>query len=608
MRKITYGWWGVLVSLVFGITLLSWPNRVQADYEVNDYNMHVAIAKDGSAQVTQAMTYVFDDDYHGVFNVQDLRGIQGAQFQRVTTKLNQGPTITAKPQQTGQSNTYQLTQNKQKMRVKLYRTVQDDDQLRVIYHYKLLGVVTNYADTAELNWKIIGSGWETDLNHVKLTIQLPAKHVSALQAWTHGALTGQTKVNRQAGRVVMTLPRNPAEQFVETHLLFPTSVTSTNRRTSSKKRKAAVQKQEAALARAANQKRQQQKLVRHWLYGVAIAVFGVIVLGMSWWLRRHPVNPHTRPVPLNHSFTVPPVKPAVAQALWRTKSPDTQALSAEMLRAAADHELTIDVDQATKRHPEVTLTKLQPLSNSFLAACFKQVTATDSLTLKALQKFGKRDEKGRLNKWFKKWQTEVDEEVAFYQDARNFSVRNHWLGFTITLAVLSILVTLSGLLISPLAVGITAAITFGVTLIFMIMTIVKYQQVSINTDEGLELVNQINGFQRMLKDIGHFNTAKIGDLILWEEILPYAAAFGLAQQVAAKLEVDFGAAALATGIGIYYPIFFSGHQFDLSGAIGNSFTSALQASSSASSSTGGSGGFSGGSSGGFGGGSGGGAF
>ncbi|MGV7320338.1 DUF2207 domain-containing protein, partial [Mycobacterium kansasii] len=55
----------------------------------------MAIQRDGSANVTQTVNYQFDDDYHGVFNVQDLRGIQGAKLQKVTTQLNGGMVIPA---------------------------------------------------------------------------------------------------------------------------------------------------------------------------------------------------------------------------------------------------------------------------------------------------------------------------------------------------------------------------------------------------------------------------------------------------------------------------------------------------------------------------------
>lgn len=603
-------WWLIIASVFLAIVTLNWrPLSALADYKISDYDVHVDVQKDGSAQVSQGMTYLFDDDYHGVFNKQDLQGIQGTQFQGVATRLNGGMTETASAANNDANNTYQLTQTKKQFQVKLYHRVQAGDKLRVTYRYRLLGVVTNYRDTAELNWKIIGTGWDEPLKNVRLTIQLPVKSVTDLQAWTHGPQTGRTTVDKENGRVTMTLARNPENSFVESHLLFPTSVTPLNTRTSDKKRKAAAQKQEAKLAEAANQKRQRQIWLQRTLYGLAIAVFIATIIGYAWWLRRHPAERHAKPIPINHSFDVPPVGPAVAQSLWRTASPDTKALAAEILQAAAAKEITLE-PIAGKRKPTVKLTKLAPISNSFLAHCFDKIAVGDELQLTQLQAFGKKDKKGRLNKWFRDWQTTIDEDTAAYQDQVNYKIRNRWLAMGVAVTLMGALTTLAAILISPQVTGVTGAVALLIAGVTWTFGIINYRRITINTDEGLSLVNQINGFRQMLKDIGHFNTAEIGDLILWEQILPYAAAFGLAEPVANKLAVDFGTAALATGIGIYYPIFFAnnGFDFDLSGALSNSFSSALDASSNASSPSGGSGGFSGGSSGGFGGGSGGGAF
>jgi len=603
-------WWTIIASVFLAIVTLSWqPLTAHADYKISDYDVHVDVQKDGSAEVTQAMTYRFDDDYHGVFNKQDLRGIQGAQFQGAATRLNSGMTETARAADTGANNKYKLTQTKKQFQVKLYRSVSAGDELRVAYRYRLLGLVTNYQDTAELNWKIIGTGWDQPLENVRLTIQLPVKPVGDLQAWTHGPQAGRTTVDKENARVTMTLARNPENSFVESHMLFPTDVTPFNARKSSKKHKVAAQKQEAALANAANQKRQRQIIVKWVIYGLTVVIFFGVFIGFAWWLRRHPAQVHVKPTPINHWFEVPTVGPAVAQSLWKTASPDTKAMSAEILQAAAAKEITLE-PIAGKRKPTVKITKLGPISNSFLAHCFDKIAVRDELRLDQLQAFGKKDKKGRLNKWFGEWQATVDQDVATYQDKTNYKIRNIWNGMGVAVTLLGIVATIAAMFVSPMVTTITGVVALIIVAGTWIVGITNYRKITINTDEGLTLVNQINGFRQMLKDIGHFNTAEIGDLVLWEQILPYAAAFGLAGKVANKLAVDFGTTALAAGIGIYYPIFFAndGLDFDLSGSLSNSFSSALDASSNASSPSGGSGGFSGGSSGGFGGGSGGGAF
>lgn len=141
-------WWLLIIGVIIG-----WTGVVQAhaDYTIEPYRMAVQVTKDGNATVTQTMTYDFDDDYHGVFNVQDLRGIQGGRLTGVTTQLNHQAPVTARAGDQDATNTYRLTKTADRVKVKLYRPVTDSDQLKVTYRWHLRGVVTNYRDTAELN-------------------------------------------------------------------------------------------------------------------------------------------------------------------------------------------------------------------------------------------------------------------------------------------------------------------------------------------------------------------------------------------------------------------------------------------------------------------------
>lgn len=103
----------------------------------------------------------------------------------------------------------------------------------------------------------------------------------------------------------------------------------------------------------------------------------------------------------------------------------------------------------------------------------------------------------------------------------------------------------------------------------------------------------------MLNDVGHFEMRDVGDLILWQEIMPYAVAFGLAKKVLQELKIEFGNDELErSGYGYYGPFFISGS---------SGFSKNSSFASSVSYVSGASGEFSGGSSGSFGGSSGGGA-
>ena len=117
------------------------------------------------------------------------------------------------------------------------------------------------------------------------------------------------------------------------------------------------------------------------------------------------------------------------------------------------------------------------------------------------------------------------------------------------------------------------------------------------TKEGQRLVYDIEGFRMMLDDIGRFDMREVGDIVLWEQIMPYAVVFGLAKKVLKELKVqfDFESPEYAP-----YYAYFALYNVNFS----ESFTQGVQTSLQ-SSVSGGSGGFSGGSSGGGGGGTGG---
>lgn len=609
MRKQTGFLWGIICLLAVLVGVLGTrPVSAAADYTIRPFRMHVTVLKNGNATVTETMTYRFDDDYHGVYNTQDLRGIRGGKLTGVTTQLNGGRVVTAQPSQSQAANTYQLTTTNQKLKTKLYRSVSEGDRLRVTYQFKLDGVVTNYLDTAQLNWKLIGSAWDVPLQQVKLTIQLPARHIDQLQAWTHGPLDGHTDVNRTAGRITMTVAENEANSFIESHLLFPTSVTATNSRRVDRKHKQAAQKQEAKLVADANAQRQSQRRLVYGGYALLATLIGVTLGGAIWYLKRHPANVYPHPIPVDHFFDIPQVGPAVAESLVDFRWPSTDALTGDIMMAASNRQIKLETIK-DGRHETVRLTKTGEVDNYFLQKCFVRLGKQDSFTLRELKTFAKHDKKGQVGKWFKHWQEDIDKQVDPYQDGDNTVLRQRLLWLAVGLSVLigawGLFAWVMGLDEFALTIGIG-----GVLLVAVWGYVWRhYWKIDRYNAAGLIQVNEIRGFRRMLKDIGHFNTAQVGDLILWEQILPYAAAFGLAKQVARKLAIDFGSAEVQAAFVDFYPLYFpSTNGAPLGDIVGDSIATSIQSSTNASSTSGGSGGFSGGSSGGFGGGSGGGAF
>lgn len=567
-----------MLSLVaLGLSLVGQTNaNAAAPYTLQPLRVTANILRDGDADVTETMTYHFNQDEAGVYNTVGRKGLQKVQLKGVTLRLNHGPEVMVRAADNRAPRTYQLTTTQRMLKVKVQQRVVVGDQLRVTYHYRLRGLVKNYRDTAELNWQIVNDQWAVPLQGVRLRVQLPAHHVTGLQAWTHGSTLGATQVNSRAGRVTMTIATNPANSAISSRMLFPTWVTATNPNRSRQPRKQLVQRQEAKLA-AASQAQQRQRKMRQLIgyWGIA-AVIVALLVSAGWWLSRHPANRYQQPEPLHHFFELPQVSPGLAESLADMRWPNTDALTGDIMAAASRHEITIVPEAATVR-----ITKTGAVTNAFLQHAFTELGQHESFTMAELEAFSQTDEHGAVGQWFQEWQDEINAAAKDYQDATNITYHQRlwWAAWGLTGAVavwlLFALVISQPLLIKTLVLsGLLLGLIWGY--------LWRHTKVTYYNAQGLQAANELRGFRQMLKDIGHFNTAKLGDLILWEQILPYATAFGLTKQVTEQLVIDFGQNQVNTALAAAYPLYFGGHfNQPLAGMIGVGVTSSVMASAPA---------------------------
>ncbi|KRK32521.1 DUF2207 domain-containing protein [Loigolactobacillus bifermentans] len=613
MRQYWGRLWGVLFGLLLGF---SWQTtQVQArSYEITDYNIQVNVQKNGNAQVAQRVTYDFDGAFNGVYYQQDVAGTGGLSNPSLfVLKGERLQRLTASPSELPQ--TYSTTRTAKNVKFKVYYPAHNDN-VTFLYRYTLKDVVTNWADTAELNWKIIGTGWEVPLHQVKITVQLPRQNVPKLQAWTHGPLSGTTQVKRQAGRVVMQVNRVPAHTFVESHLVFPTNVTPLATKQRDAQRLKTVQRQEAQLARQANQRRQRAQLIPVLVSVVLLALALGHLVYQGRWFHKHPAH-RVKQGPPVHNFEIPNLPAAQAQGLLAQGAPDTKGLTAWLLELAAAGEIMIQPEKSGRKTTyRLTQTgkltaahREEPLLRYLFQTVGRQTSAkmNYTVTMAQIRTYGQKKSTNPLATQFEKWQRRQERIIKGlgYYDTHNAAIRTHgWL-----LGSLNLVPTLGALIAAAFSAGVWRPILMGLALLLLGSSLglafYRLWHLSPYNQAGELEVDALKGFKRMLHDIGHFEQKQVSDLILWEQILPYAVAFGSAKQVIKAMRTRFDDNTLQTAMPLYYPLFFAGDfgRDSFVGQFNTDFSTGIQSSSSGSS-----GGFSGGSSGGFGGGSGGGAF
>ncbi|GBA94604.1 hypothetical protein LJCM1025_01750 [Lactobacillus gasseri] len=575
------------------------PALADVDYDITNVDVTAHVNTNGSLLMERRIIYKFDDDAHGVFYQQNLTNNQELKNQqvRIISGKNSQPVVQS---DSHANNTYELSHGDHGYRFKVWHNVTDGDKFTVIYTYEITNAIINWKDTAELNFKIIGDGWDTDLDNVRVGIFFPGP-VKDLKAWAHGDLSGQITVNPEKGNIIMTAANVSGNEGIEVHSLFPTAVTSQNKNIRDQNHKKYVLNQEAKFAREANERRQRSRIFG--LGALALSgLFSLFIIIKSFTLKKSGVKPK-KEKQLPRNYDLPRVSPVMAEILDIDNKPSSRSLTAYLMELAVQKRIEIDpVKVRRKTYYKISLTD-KDLKDEvpLIRYLFNKVGDGKSFTTYELKKH----RSSKLSKIFASWQKQKKQEAvsAGFLDKQIESKKDTNLVLMIILLVLSGAGIIAAFFSSEGAAGlfIAAVILIGVAIL---ATIYSNKKLSPYTDKGAEATNQVRGFKKMLDEIGNFKMREVGEMPLWEKIIPYAVALGVSKKVLKQLKIEFADEIDDANI-LFWGPFYSSGQDGFASNFNSSFNSGANLNSSAS---GGSGGFSGGSSGGFGGGSGGGAF
>ncbi len=580
-----------LISLI-GILLFCFVSgqevKADVDYDIAKNITTAKVNSDGSLSMKRTITYKFNSSANGVYYRQNLQSNQKIDDIKVTVKDGQ--------KKAHKTDNYDLISSKKGYRFKVFHKMKSNSIFTVTYFYRITNAVTNYRDVAELNFKIIGNGWDRDLDYVRASVIFPGP-VKGLKAWAHGPLDGHLQVNPQKGKIVMTAENLAGDMGIEVHTIFPPKITANNKNVKDKNHRQAVIKQEKELAR--NTELKQKKGVRRSLWLIAVSLIAGL-LGIIKGFRTKKIGFMPRKIrELAHNYEIPDVDPILAQILDTAKQPDNRAFTAYLMELAAQKKIRIEDYKAhLKTYYRITAIDESIVDESrLMKTLFNKIGDGTSFTTQALKKYhGK-----RLGNDFDFWAGDYfdSKEKQIYLPDSLINRKNKNIAIIILMMVISFAASVVALISS---LKFILVIVFGEALILvlsLLALIFIIRQTGIYSEKGKIETEKIRGFKKMLKDIGKFKMRDVGDLILWEDIMPYAVAFGLANKVMKELKIEFTQEELARSDYFYYGFVSNTGKDSFSANFDSCFNDSISTGSSS---------FSSGSSGGFGGGSGGGAF
>lgn len=209
------------ILVVIFISFISISIYGEPSYNVDNLRIEAYINPDGSVDINELVQYnayningiLYNIDYKGYGDLKNLRVFYEKDSEFV-------PAINNDSQRRG---TYSLKDSDDLRKIKLYYPMRNTKKW-FLFQYTLSQGVTVYNDIAQFNRKMVGRGWQTDIENIQIKIILP-KNVNKedIKAFGHGPLTGNVDII--SGREILyTLKGYYSGEFVETNVLFPKSL------------------------------------------------------------------------------------------------------------------------------------------------------------------------------------------------------------------------------------------------------------------------------------------------------------------------------------------------------------------------------------------------
>lgn len=621
-------------------------------YEVAGYTINASINPDGSADMEERITYSFSGQFNGILRNIDLDRSGGIESVQVFVDKNGSPkewTLNSTDNLDADSGpgTYNLVNDGSFARFKIFERSANEQKTFVI-KYKFKDVVTKYNDIAEFNRKIIDTGWTVQQNDIVINITLPEGAAKEdIRVFGHGTLIGESKI-LDGRHVQFTCGTNSPGDFIETLVLFPTSLVPQCANVVSEDALPRILENEKGLADQANAEREQAKkqveeyqrmqaeLEKERLAeeariaairptGTAIAsvlfVFWFVLIFFIYFkydkeLKHNFEGKYYRELPGEYT-------PAEMSVLMSMGSVQTRDITATLMDLVRKEQLLLTTNKYMKngifRDKEVTdyIVSINPKAptvnlkdhEAFLIDWFiSGLGDGHSLVLDEISDLtkttsGARQFKKDYDKWCGLAKAEAEKNDFFDKTCK----AGIWIGILASLAYLG----LGIMILSVFRAG------FGAVLIIQFLILLIFSaRLSRRTAYGNEQHAMWEAFRNFLKDFSRLDKAEMPAIVIWEHYLVYAISLGVAKEVIRQLPLVFTDTDLQdTRLTYMHGYTFHNfemftHSFDSTVAsVDNAISNAMSvANSTLSSSSGGGGGFSGGSSGGGGGGGGGGAF
>lgn len=513
------------------------PAQAEAkSYYVSQVRIEVAVQPDGSMNVVERRTFVFDGSFSWVIQDLVLRGSQGI----TDIVVSEGGRPYARATSGNKVYSYRTVGDRIEV---TWRFSANNETRTFEISYRVLGAVLAHEDVGELYWKLIGDEWEVRQEDILVHLNLPpGAEPGEVRAWGHGPLAGEVKIISPT-KVSWSLGRLPAGQFLEGRVAFPVRLVPEATRRSAAPGLPGILREEEAWARQANLAR---------LLNLGSILLGVVALlgalAAAFVLQARHGREYRPQFEGDYYRELPgEYTPAELGSLWRFGPVGAQEITGTILDLARRGYLAIEV--VTEEHKvlggllgsrQETGYRVKLLNSDWnslaqheravLGLLFQQVAAgSDVMDFDLIKTWAKRNPSA-MQEFVKRFEGLVrsTDAVDGFFDHRTESIRMWEISAGVLVLLGGIAMSVMGMLIG----GILTAIG-GIILVLGGAGLRRRSQ------EGSTHLAMWRAFRRFLLHFSSLDRAEVPSLIIWEHYLVFAVVLGVAKEVLEQLKIVY---------------------------------------------------------------------
>lgn len=497
--------------------------------------------------------------------------------------------------------------------------------------YKVNDAIAKYQDYAELYWQFVGNDFEVNSKKVTGTILLPknASSKEEIKVWGHTeGLNGEiyaTAVNK----IEFEVNEFSSGKFIEIRTLFPTSIITNSGRTYSKDRLNEVIEKETVWANEANTRRKKAenaKKARTAIFAILVVIVDILLLRSGIKIRKEAAQKEKiKPSQEMEYFREMPRKNATpAQAIYvynetlSTVSTNQMGniFSATLLDLCLKKYINFEENPENRKNIIINILKkeaednLEKTERKILQYIVGAAKGSSKITVKNVERYMKKHSSNliELKDDVEKASIKELEKNGLY-DKNEATKKNKYeeksmFSFTMIIVVAFIILGVLPAFLESINEMVLLFGTFSIIAIYIFkgLSIKKYsKKINVYTQKGIDEKQMWRGLKKYMEDFSMLDKREIPDIIIWEQFLVYATAFGIADKVIKQLKaiyqelgrsLDFDKSTYGYMYFMTNTNFSSSFTNSMSSAFKSAYTSNY--SSAYSSGSGGGGGFSGG--------------